>query len=58
EELQDTYTKNDNVLFVIAPDDGVVFKPETLEIIAEMTDRAWETPFSIRVDSLSNFQHT
>ena len=58
EELQDTYTKNDNVLFVIAPEDGVVFKPETLEIVSEMTDRAWETPFSIRVDSLSNFQHT
>ena len=58
ENLQDTYTKNDNVLFVIAPDDGNVFKKETLAIIAELTEQAWETPFSIRVDSLSNYQHT
>ncbi len=58
ENLQDTYTKNDNVLFVIAPDDGKVFTRDTLAAIADITDRAWETPFSIRVDSLSNYQHT
>ena len=58
ENLQDTYTKNDNVLFVIAPDDGKVFTPHTLAAISDLTDRAWETPFSIRVDSLSNYQHT
>ena len=58
ENLQNTYTKNDNALFVIAPDDGQVFKTETLAIIAELTEKAWETPFSIRVDSLSNYQHT
>jgi len=58
EELQDTYTKNDNVLFVIAPQDGKVFTRETLAVISELTDQAWETPFSIRVDSLRNYQHT
>ncbi|MBX2867794.1 MAG: MMPL family transporter [Acidiferrobacterales bacterium] len=58
ETLQDTYTKNDNVLFVITPKDGNVFTPETLGAISEITDRAWETPYSIRVDSLSNYQHT
>ena len=58
ENLQDTYTKNDNALIVLAPDDGVVFKPETLAAIADITERAWQTPFSIRVDSLSNYQHT
>ncbi len=58
ENLQDTYTKNDNVLFVIAPDDGKVFTNDTLAAISDLTDRAWGTPFSIRVDSLSNYQHT
>ncbi len=58
ENLQDTYTKNDNVLFTITPKDGNVFTNDTLAAIADITDRAWETPFSIRVDSLSNYQHT
>ena len=58
ENLQDTYTKNDNVLFVIAPEDGKVFTNDTLAAISDITGRAWETPFSIRVDSLSNYQHT
>ncbi len=58
ENLQDTYTKNDNVLFVMAPEDGEVFTPEFLGALADVTDRAWETPYSIRVDSLSNYQHT
>jgi len=58
ENLQNTYTKNDNVLFTISPQDGNVFTNDTLAAIADITDRAWETPFSIRVDSLSNYQHT
>ena len=58
EAMQDTYSKNDNVLIALAPDDGVVFKPSTLAAIADITERAWQTPFSVRVDSLSNFQHT
>ena len=58
EKIQDIYTKNDSVLMVLAPDDGVVFKPKTLEAIEDITERAWQTPFSTRVDSLSNFQHS
>jgi predicted RND superfamily exporter protein len=58
ESLQDTYSKNDNALIALAPDDGVVFKPATLAAIADITERAWQTPYSIRVDSMSNYQHT
>jgi len=58
ENLQNTSTKNDNVLIVLAPKDGVVFKPKTLEAIADATERAWTTPYSMRVDSLSNYQHS
>jgi len=58
ESMQDTYSKNDNVLIALAPDDGVIFKPATLAAIADITERAWQTPFSVRVDSLSNYQHT
>ena len=58
EDLQNTYSKNDNALFVIAPKDGEIFTPKTLAAIVDITEKAWETPFSIRVDSLSNYQHT
>ena len=58
EELQDTYTKNDNVMFVLAPNDGKVFTPETLEAVAWVTEQGWQLPYSIRVDSITNFQHT
>ena len=58
ENLQNTYTKSDNVLFTLAPADGDVFTPHTLEAVEWLTEQAWQIPYSIRVDSLSNFQHT
>ena len=58
EELEKTYTKSDIVVFVLEPKNGNVFTRETLEAVEKLTDRAWQTPYSIRVDSLTNFQHT
>ena len=58
DELEKVYTKNDNVMFIITPKDGDVFTPDTLRFIQKLTDEAWKIPYSIRVDSLSNFQHT
>ncbi|MFK8016181.1 MAG: RND family transporter [Gammaproteobacteria bacterium] len=56
-ELQNLYTRSNNVLFVIAPDSGDVFDANTLTAIAELTELAWELPFATRVDSITNFQH-
>ena len=58
EQLQNTYTKTDNVMFVLAPKDGNVFNRETLASIARLTEASWQIPYSIRVDSLTNYQHT
>jgi predicted RND superfamily exporter protein len=58
EQLQNTYTKTDNVLFVLAPRDGNVFTPETLASVSRLTEACWQIPYSIRVDSISNYQHT
>lgn len=58
EELQNTYTKTDNVLIVLAPKDGNVFTRETLASVATLTKEAWQLPYSLRVDSLTNYQHT
>ena len=58
EQLQNTYTKTDNVLFVLSPKDKTVFKPETLAVIARITEASWQMPYSLRVDSITNYQHT
>lgn len=56
--LQDTYTNVDNLFFAVAPVSGEVFSPDTLGILTDMTEQAWKLPYSQRVDSLTNFQHT
>lgn len=58
EAMQNIYTKTDNVLFVVAPENGKVFSAETLALVAELTELSWQTPYSTRVDSVTNFQHT
>jgi len=57
-KLQDTYARNDNAMFVLAPRDGRVFTRKTLGAIAWLTERAWQTPYSTRVESITNYQHT
>ncbi len=58
ETLQNTYTKADNILFVLAPKDGQVFTRATLAAVQWLTKEAWKLPYSSRVDSITNFQHT
>lgn len=58
EAVQNIYTKQDNVLIVIEPRDGEVFTPGVLGAVQELTEAAWQLPFAIRVDSITNFQHT
>ncbi len=56
--MEQTYTKADNALIVITPADGDVFSRQTLALIERYTERAWQVPYSIRVDSITNFQYT
>ena len=58
EALENSYTKNDNVMFILVPEDGDAFGEETLRAVQTLTEKAWQLPYSIRVDSLANFQHT
>jgi len=56
--LQEKYTKDDNVFIVIQSENGKVFTRETLSAIEKLEQQAWQTPYSARVDALSNYQHT
>ena len=58
EQMQDEFNKSDNMILAIASKDGSVFTAATLTLLKQLTDEAWQTPHSIRVDSITNFQHT
>jgi predicted RND superfamily exporter protein len=58
EEVENIYTRNDNVLFIIKPRRGDVFTTRTLEAVRGLTEDAWQIPHSTRVDAITNFQHT
>ena len=58
EALENTYGKNENIVFLIVPDDGDATSEDALSAAVWLTRAAWNTPYSRRVDSLANFQHT
>ncbi len=58
EALENTYTRNDGVLIVFEPNDGNAFSREMLKLVEETTEKAWQIPYSNRVDSITNFQYT
>ena len=58
DSFQETYTKNDNILFILQPKDGQVFTPALGAAIERLTTGAWQIPYAIRVDSITNFQHS
>ncbi len=58
DEIQTTFAKTDSLAIVIAPEDGDIFTPQTLSLIQKITVDAWQVPYSSRVDSIANYQHT
>ena len=57
-EMEDMYGKSDNVFFAIAPENRDATSALALEATAWLTEQAWQIPFTSRVDSITNFQHT
>ena len=58
EAMQNIYTKNDNILFTVEARDKDVFSADVLHAVEVLTEGAWQIPYSIRVDAVTNFQHT
>ena len=56
--LEDTYAASNTVLIAVSVRDGSIFARRPLGAIEELTEAAWLTPHSSRVDSLTNFNHT
>ena len=58
ENIQNIYDKSDNVIMIITSKDGEVFSEKTLDTIKWITKEAWQTPYSTRIDSITNYQHS
>ena len=56
--FEQVYGASNLALIAVAPRDGTVFAGEALAVLEEVTDAAWTTPYSTRVDSLANFSHS
>ena len=55
--IEDTYSSMDNAVIGIGVKEGTVFTNEVLSLIEDLTEKAWKTPHSLRVDSLSNYSY-
>ena len=51
----DTYSRSNVILFIVTPKSGELFTRDNLAAFAEMTEEAWQVPFTLRVDSIANF---
>lgn len=58
DSLNKTYVRDDNILMVVTPANGDVFTQENLTIAEKLTKNLWQIPYSIRVDSITNFQQS
>ncbi|MFK7732545.1 MAG: RND family transporter [Pseudomonadales bacterium] len=56
--MEEVYGGNDNVAILIVPDSGSIFTSELIPAIRDLTSDAWSVPYSSRIDSIINHQHT
>ena len=58
EKIQRVYSNDDSVLIAVKSKTGNVFNKETLAALVDLTQKGWQVPYSTRVDSITNFQHS
>ena len=60
EQFEATYAVSDSILVIVAPPapNDTIFSREALIAIEQLTEELWQTPYSVRVDSISNYLHS
>ena len=58
ESMEKTFSKQENVYFYVHAKEGDLFSNQGLELIEKLTDESWKLPYSQKVTSLQNYQHT
>lgn len=58
DNIEQTYVQSDQMLVLIKPASGDVFSRPSLVLVEELTERLWQTPYSVRVDSLTSYNRS
>jgi predicted RND superfamily exporter protein len=58
DKINSEFNESRNVYIAIEDSDGNIFTPDNLHAIRELEKDAWLIPHSIRVDAITNYQHT
>jgi uncharacterized protein len=58
DEIEAIFTENKNAFLVVVPEDREIFTSDTLKAIQYLTEKSWLVPYSSRVSSITNYQHT
>ena len=58
DRLEETFGRFNSVVFIVTARGGDLFTTDVLTAIDELTTRAWQLPYSTRVDSLATHQRT
>ncbi|MBV1919627.1 MAG: MMPL family transporter, partial [Pseudomonadales bacterium] len=55
DEINDNYIQSSHIIFVIRDAKDDIFNEKNFSIIEDITEMSWQTPHSLRVDSITNF---
>jgi hypothetical protein len=58
EAIQDIFTETGNLAIMLSPASGDVFTARVLGLLHELTEQGWQMHYTMRVDSITNFQNT
>lgn len=58
EDMQDRFSRADNIMFVLAPKNKDLFTEEGIRATQWLTGQAWQLLYSLRVDSIVNYDYT
>lgn len=58
EDIESEFVKQDALYFLVIDKNGDVLTEENLSLLDELTEAAWQLPYVIRVNSVTNYQHT
>ena len=56
-EIDDMFIPTDNLIIAVHSNEGTLFNSDSLKVIEELTRKSWTIPYSVRVDSLTNYSY-
>ncbi len=56
-EIDDMFIPTDNLIIAVHSNEGTLFNGDSLKVIEELTKKSWTIPYSVRVDSLTNYSY-